>query len=211
MPPSFQSRQIIIAALLAITVFSGVVHGYLDGRWASRDVRAEQVDLLTQIPAEVGDWRLMSEKPLEGAAQRLLRCYGSSTRVYQNVDTGDNVTVAVLFGPRGPIAVHTPDVCYTSQGTKADAPRSVRSFNTNQGKHRLWSIDFKQGGERSPSLNVLYGWSSGGDFSAADNPRFWLTDDLYKLQVAGPITGSATKPSEAFLKAFLPHLEKLIQ
>lgn len=175
------------------------------------DERQGQADLLSEIPTEFGDWKLTTEKPLAENAQRQLRCYGSTTRVYQNLNTGDSVTVAVLFGPRGPIAVHTPDVCYVSQGTKPAAPRSVRSFNTDAGQHRLWTIDFKQNGETNPSLNVLYGWSSGGDFEAADNPRFWLTDDLFKIQVAGPITGTAVKPTEAFLKAFLPHLEKLIQ
>ncbi|MCC9601438.1 EpsI family protein [Stieleria sp. JC731] len=211
MPPTFKSRLPIASVLIATTLLTGIVHGYLDGRWVGRDSRATQVELLSQIPTEFGEWRMVHEGELGETAQSLLRCYGASVRDYKNVTTGATIKMALTFGPRGPIAVHTPDVCYTSQGTKPAAPRSVRSFNTDSGSHRFWSVDFIQNGENVPSLNVIYGWSSGDDFEAADNPRFWMTDDLYKIQIAGDFTDAAVMPSEAFLKAFLPHLEKLTQ
>jgi hypothetical protein len=205
------SRRAVIASLLALTLLSGVVHGYLDGRWTTKESRSVQGDALQQLPSTVGEWTLLDEQDLPDSAQRLLRCYGSVVRVYQHNETGVMVNVAVLYGPRGPIAVHTPEVCYSSVGTKQTRQRRAETFVTDDQRHQLWSVEFSRDDAPDASLAVFYGWSDGGAFVAADSPRFWLTDDLYKIQLAGPVTGSAFDPCHSFLEAFLPHLETLVQ
>ena len=208
---SLQSRRFVIAALLALTLLSGVVHGYLDGRWTTQASRSEQGELLSQIPSKLGDWTLMDEQDLPESAQRLLRCYGSVVRVYQHTESGAMVNVAVMYGPRGPIAVHTPEICYSSVGTKQTRPRKIETITTDKNRHQVWSVEFSRDDQPDASLAVYYGWSDGGAFVAADSPRFWLTDDLYKVQLAGPVTGSAIDPCQSFLDSFMPHLEKFVQ
>ncbi|PAY16621.1 hypothetical protein CKO51_25960 [Rhodopirellula sp. SM50] len=206
-----QSRRVIVASLLALTLLSGVVHGYLDGRWTTQTSRSDQATLLNQLPTAIGPWTMLDEQQLPESTQRLLRCYGSVVRVYQHTETGVMVNFAIMYGPRGPIAVHTPEVCYSSVGTNQTRPRRMETFETKENRHHVWSVEFSRDDEPEASLAVYYGWSDGGAFVAADSPRFWLTDDLYKIQLAGPVTGSAIDPCHSFLEAFLPHLEKLVQ
>lgn len=206
-----QSRRVIVASLLGLTLLSGVVHGYLDGRWTTRESRSDQGALLAELPKSFGAWNVLDEQELQEGAQQLLRCYGSVVRVYQHQETGVMVNVAVIYGPRGPIAVHTPEVCYNSVGTKQTRPRRAETFQTNDKRHQFWSVEFSRDDEPDASLAVYYGWSDGGAFVAAESPRFWLTDDLYKLQLAGPVTGSAFDPCHSFLEALLPHLEQHIK
>jgi hypothetical protein len=200
-----------VAAVIVLTVLSGVVHGYLDGRWSVAEDKQTTGAKLLDLPDVMGDWRLVDQKELDPSAERLLRCYGSVVRTYQHQLSDALVNFAVMYGPRGPIAVHTPEVCYSSVGTEQTRERLIETFETDQNVHRLWSVEFRQNGDPDPSLEVVYGWSTGDVWVAADNPRFWLTDDLYKIQVAGPVGKSAFQPCDSFIQALLPHLEQVIQ
>ena len=196
------------AVVVGLIGLSGAVHGFLGGRWTiPADLTAQGAEL-HQLPKQVGEWVQVDERPLQDNAQRLLRCYGSTLRDYRNERTGDVISVAVLFGPRGPIAVHTPEVCYSSAGTEPIGQRERRTIPTRPEPSDFWRTRFRQLGETEPSLEVWYGWSDGGRWQAADRPRFWMTDSLYKLQLAGPPISAATgqSPCENFLQAFLPLL-----
>ena len=81
---------------------------------------------LEELPTEFGDWQLVENQELPESAQNQLHCYGYTLQVYDNTKTGGRVTVAVLFGPRGPIAVHTPEICYSGQGILPGGERSAR-------------------------------------------------------------------------------------
>lgn len=192
------------AVLISLTLFAGVVHGYLDGRWtANRDLQAVG-DKLEGLPEQVGDWRLTERSELDANAAKLLRCYGSSVRIYENEKTGAMVNVALLFGPRGPIAVHTPEICYSSVGTKQIGNRKAERLTAGGTSDALWSVQFAVNPDPNPTLEVWYGWSDGGAWEARDQPRFWLTENLYKVQVAGPAGNDAGRPVKDFMKAFLP-------
>lgn len=205
------SRRTVVAAILAITVLSGVVHGYLDGRWSGAKADGGSYDRLNQLPEQIGDWKLVDRQELSANAEDLLRCYGSVIRLYQHSETGLMVNFAIMHGPRGPIAVHTPEVCYSSEGTEQSRQRIAKTFRTKDRLHELWSVEFTRDGQSDASMEVVYGWSDGGTFVAAENPRFWLTDDLYKLQLAGPVGTATFDPCQSFLDALLPHLEKLVE
>ena len=49
----------------------------------------------------------------------MLECTGNIVRTYENQRTGEVVSVFVIVGPAGPIAVHTPEICYSSQNYKS--------------------------------------------------------------------------------------------
>ncbi|TWT54682.1 hypothetical protein Pla22_23320 [Rubripirellula amarantea] len=205
------NRRIAGAVVLGLTLFSGVVHGFMDGRWSKAEDLNLIGDRLELIPDRCGDWTLKEDQSLNTKAAELLRCYGSSVRVYHNEKRDTDVNVAVLFGPRGPIAVHTPEVCYSSVGTKQANETTKKSISTKNAKHQLWSVQFSLAPDPKPALDVWYAWSDGGDWQARNHPRFWMTDTLYKIQVAGPVTSDSEQPCEDFLKAFLPHLEEIVQ
>ncbi|MFG0254566.1 MAG: exosortase-associated EpsI family protein, partial [Rhodopirellula sp. JB053] len=126
------SARIAATAILAVlTLMSGIVHGYLDGRWATNDDSTAKGSRLSDLPTQLGDWKLVETTELDDGAADLLRCYGSIVREYQNELTGAKVNVAILFGPRGPIAVHTPEVCYSSIGTKQVGEREAESISSD--------------------------------------------------------------------------------
>ncbi|WP_235908430.1 exosortase-associated EpsI family protein [Roseiconus nitratireducens] len=208
--PSFNSRRYAVVALLVLIVMSGVVHGYLDGRWSLAEDKTRLGEQLLEIPAEFGDWQLVEEGELADSAAKMLRCYGSVVRVYRHQPTGSIINVAVLYGPRGPIAVHTPEICYSSEGTEQAGKARVETVTTDGQQHHFWSVQFLEDGNPDPSLEVWYGWSNGDAFTAADHPRFWPTADLYKIQLAGPVAQSDFNACKSFLASLLPHLEPLI-
>ncbi len=205
------SRRAALASLLVLTLFSGVVHGFLDGRWSTPADMQAKGKLLDQIPQRFGDWALTESTPLDDGAARLLRCYGANVGVYKNEKTSDVVSAALLFGPRGPIAVHTPEVCYSSIGTTQVGETVVETISTTTRQHQFWSAEFAENSQPDPTLSVWYAWSDGGTFQASRYPRVWLTESLYKIQVAGPIGTASNEPCRVFLEAFLSPAERVMQ
>ena len=204
-----RGKAVLLCVLLILT--GGVAHGYLDSRWTRMDVATAQAETLQTLPLNVRDWRLVSETELEGSAQRILQCYGSILREYVNDTTGDRITVFVVYGPRGPIAVHTPEVCYSSKGTETAGERLATPLLINGETQSLWKVKFrKPRSTDAPHLEVWYGWSDGGPWIASSLPRVWLTESLYKIQIAGPPAKSRQEMSavENFLRDFLPSLQK---
>lgn len=215
MPPTLRSRwRTPFAIVIAMTLLSAVVHGYSDGRWARPTDLKAQGQRLAQLPERCGPWVLLKTMELEENAARVLRCYGSAVRAYRNEQTKDVVTVAVLFGPRGPIAVHTPEICYSSVGTAQLGERVRNSLDVAGQSQGLWSVRFAEQGSNGslgePSFEVWYAWSDGGAWLAAENPRFWMATNLYKIQVAGPVGQKDTPPCKDFLKELLPQLVPLL-
>jgi hypothetical protein len=208
------ARWTYLTALVLIagtTLASGMMHGYLDGRWtAGVDMEAVAAKL-PALPEQAGPWVRVSDMELDPAAEKLLRCDGYLNREYWNPDTGDRVTVAVLLGPRGPIAVHTPEICYSSAGTVALGDRVARTIHSDGETDQLWNVQFGRPEDAVPALDVWYAWSDGGPWQASKYPRFWLTDRLYKIQLAGRAAiGSSSSPGEDFLTHFLPLVRQVL-
>ncbi len=200
-----------VAVIVVLTIGSGVSHGWLDGRWSGGRNDKEIGDKLRELPEQIGDWVSLGELDMPKSTTEMLRCYGYCFRAYRNSKTGDQVTFAVLVGPRGPIAVHSPDICYPSQGMKAREKRKPLSIETTGEVNRFWHVIFEPKNEIGQSIDVFYAWSDGKSWQASEDPRFWPAFHLYKLQLAGtpPEAGKASG-GEEFLKAALPELKKVL-
>lgn len=204
--------SVALATVLALTLMSGLVHGYLDARWTGGPDLVAHGARLNELPEQIGPWVRVSEKELDASAQNLLRCYGALHHEYWNPDTGQRVSVAVLFGPRGPIAVHTPEICYSSTGISPLGERVAETFTTDGISDELWHVQFRRGDEKVAVLDVWYAWSDGGPWCAGEYPRFWLTDRLYKIQLAGlPATSGSESPCRDFLSYFLPVVRRALE
>ena len=197
--------------MIGLTLLSAVVHGSLDGRWsAATDLKAQGAELAS-LPDKCGDWEVVSKPELDQGAMDMLRCFGADQRVYRNEKTDALVNVAIFFGPRGPIAVHTPEVCYDSVGTEQKRERRVETVSTATRQHELWSVEFASKDNPTDQFEVWYAWSDGDNFDASKHPRFWMTDNLYKIQLSGPVAEGTNQPIQDFLKHFLAQLETKIQ
>lgn len=174
--------------------------------------RAAQT-LARPLPTRVGNWQVMHESPLDERTLQMLRCPAHISRVYVHDQTGERVSVTVLVGPAGPIAVHTPEICFSSQDYKIDGDRIAASIDSGElGAQTFWDVVFRTTEVGGSKLRVLYAWSDGTRWNASEQPRYTYgaLPYLYKLQLAGPEAPAAGEfdASRDFLTQFLGQLEK---
>ena len=153
----------VAVVILIATVLSGGVYGFMDRGWETSDAVFARGGELSKVPNRVGDWELETEKALNDSAAKVLKCYGSVVRSYKNVLSGDVVEMALLYGPRGPIAVHVPEVCFSSVGRVQEGPRRKVSEKTEQFRHEFWQINFSGREGNGERFRVYYAWSTGGE------------------------------------------------
>lgn len=201
----------------AVVGLTGLAHGLRTDRWQVSDARDKAVAALEQVPVSFGDWE---GEAVTGDARAFERvgADGFLVRRYRNRVTGDSVSVMFVCGLPGPIAVHSPDVCYPSTGYELVAPpERVALPADGGGAGEFLSASFrKQGRVESGRLRVLWAWHApGGGWSAPENPRwaFVRSPALFKLYViretASPEERPGGDPSAAFLRQLLPRLENL--
>ena len=172
--------------ITAIAVCANFLPTWLEGRPYHGISNQQLAQNLSEFPKQFGDWESVSEEPLTPAVERILRCYGYVNRVYWNSKTGHRISLAILYGPRGPMAVHTPEICYSSRGrVPIGKPEEVVPGGSLKG-HSFWRLDFKHPSSKSSDMEVWYAWSDGNDWIASDYPRFWITQSLFKIQLSGP-------------------------
>lgn len=201
------SRKLTLVACIVILALSGVINGAIDGRWANRNELKEHGQLLQQVPEVVGDWILTKDEPMDANAQAMLQCHGSLTRYYRNRFSGKEVGLLLIYGPRGPVAVHVPEVCYSSAGTFPSGQPVVK-YLSDINDDSFWVTQFHHNNNGQSAFEVWYAWSTGTNWEAANQPRFWMTHQLYKIQVAGPqkTENDEKSPVEQFMEVFIPIL-----
>jgi hypothetical protein len=211
-PPMYvASLAAATSVALSITLGAAFVHGRLDGRWGATAEVQQAAELLMQMPDQsFGSWHFEDSHELDAPVQELLECSGYTYRTYVNRSTGDIVKVAVILGPPGPIAVHTPEICYSSQQFKQTSKRQRVDFLD---RHSLWAVSFRSNSLDAESFVVFYGWSDGSNWQASHDPRWQFAGRpyLYKLQLAGRSSGPDAEASRnacrQFLEEFLPVLK----
>ena len=144
--------------VIGLLLVSTLVHGWLSGRWYVAKDLYQAGAKLDELPKQIGAWQQIESDSLDDSVTKMLQCYGSIVREYRHGDTGEQVTIALLLGPRGPIAVHTPDICYSSVGTKQVGERTSKAVD----QHRFWVSEFAQSPSPTATFEVWYGWSDGG-------------------------------------------------
>lgn len=200
--------------VLAGTVAAGWVQGQLTNRWGPRpDAQLAAEQLQIPLPDRVGNWRLELERQFQPEVVRVLQCPAHISRVYVHDQTGDVATIAVIVGPPGPVAVHTPEICYSSRDYTITGERKATPLADADGReHALWDLSLKANDLSAASLRVLYGWSTGTSWEAAQHPRFGYggLPHLYKLQLAvtaHPDAASEFDPARDFLTNFVAQLQ----
>ncbi|MHC4402530.1 MAG: exosortase-associated EpsI family protein [Planctomycetota bacterium] len=198
-----------IVLVAGLTALSGYIQGRMSNRWGPPADMLAAAKKLEEVPTKIGDWRVVREKELDEPVVEVLQCAGYLARDYQKIGTERIVTVAVLLGPAGPISVHTPDVCYSSQHYTPTTDPSRVSVAVSGGRAReFWHQTFEDRRDRT-KLSVYHGWNAGDGWAAPGQPRFTYADRplLYKIQTAAEIESNATDPTEEFLEEFLPAAE----
>jgi len=200
-----------MSCALAMVLLGGVAHGVLSNRWGvSEDIQALG-NQLRSIPMEIGPWKCEEEGKLDDKVAETLEVKGYISRVYVHQATGELVNVFMVFGPKGPIAVHTPEVCYSARAVTQTSDRQAVPCDYDGKDGTIWKLGFETNSIDKRKMSVYYGWTEGGPWQAANSPRFWRTDFLYKIQTSCQATGKKEDSTDEFFKAFMPEARKVMR
>jgi len=208
----FTSRTLLLTLGVALTLASGLLHGQLRQRWGQNARLLAEARDLAQLPLALPGWRFQEARDMSPEALEMLQCPGYIQRVYVNESTGQAVNLAVLVGPAGPMAVHTPEICYSSREYSILQSRQRAVFPAGPSQDdELWTLTLGSPGVHGGQVRVYYGWSDGGAWLAPEQPRFSLAGRpyLYKLQLATILprhgqSDGGNDPCAQLLEEFLP-------
>lgn len=219
----------IFAALASVgLVGAGLVHGYWTDRWnASADVE-QAAARLSDVPVRFGPWEGQDVEVKPGqVGAGVARCL---QRRFVNKVTGQSVVIALVNGRPGPVATHTPEVCYGASGFVVGEKKPVRLDNHDPSGQFWTSVAVKTKVTEETRLRLYWAWNGGDGWHASSDPRgqysrfrYPVLHKLYVLRdlsnvpaAAGAAPGGAPEQPardevcESFLEAFLPELDRTL-
>lgn len=178
---------LLLAVVLLLTFASGAIYGRLTQRWGPTADLVAAADHVRSFPKTLGDWQLQDESTISESVQATLECAGYVNRNYINTKTGQVIGVAVIVGPSGPTAVHTPEICFTSRSF--DLKGAATETTAEKSDDTFWKLTFLSRHAGKQELRVYYAWSDGERWIASKNPRveFGGKPLLYKIQISGDL------------------------
>jgi hypothetical protein len=183
----------------------------LSNRWGIAEDTKLLGKQLNDIPMEIGPWKCEEEGKLDDRVRDMLEATGYISRVYVHQATGESVNVFLVFGPKGPIAVHTPEICYSARAVTQTSERQSVACDYDEKEGTIWKLGFETNTLDKRKMSVYYGWTDGGPWQAAKSPRFWRTDFLYKVQTSCQATGKKEDSTDEFFKFFMPEACKVMR
>jgi hypothetical protein len=212
-------RYLYVVAGIGILVTGGALHGYWTGRWTAAASVEKAAARLAEVPRTVGDWK-GTDLELGARERQMAGGAGYVLRRYVHGRTNAAVTVYLICGRPGPVAVHTPDVCYEGAGYTTAGGVSSRSIPLEGPLH---AAEFKSlraerdaGTSLASALRVFWSWNAGGKWQAPAYPRvaFARHQVLYKLYVIESLGGDGESAGEGaatqFIRVLLPELQKCL-
>jgi hypothetical protein len=210
LPASHRRTVVAVGIVVAVTVIAGVLHGRQTHRWGTPQELLRAVhELDGSFPRTIGPWHAFEEEEMSPATLEVLHDPGYVLRSYRHRITGETVKLAVLVGPPGPMAVHSPEICYSSQAYSISTEPEAVTLATGKDEKpaTFWKLLLEARGLSDPPLVVYYAWGTGDGWVAARNPRFTYGNRrfLYKLQLAavGPPPLGRADAGQRFLQDLL--------
>ena len=203
-------RAILLIVALLMLAASGIIQGFWTDRWGASTQLAEAVARLERVPRYVGEWGADPKKdpPISDEELENAEVVGHLSRIYHHPTKGD-VNLLLLCGRPGPIAVHSPEICFPGEGFNLEGGESVRVAKAEfrmirVGKNKLLP----------EHLRVFWSLSSGNGWSTPEDPRLTFVGSrfLYKLHVVRrlekPDEPVKDDPTVEFLQVLLPILDE---
>ena len=164
-----------VGLAVAILAISGVARGWQSSRVDQilREGRKSPF-VLKEIPMQIGPWQGEDQE----VDEQIIRITGSTDsifRSYQNQNTGQRVSVLVLFGPSTAMSGHVPEVCYPSSGYGM-----VRNATT-----RIVKADDAKAGASWPFRELVYAKGEGGQVDMQDVLYTWRHDGKWNPNLGG--------------------------
>lgn len=175
------------AVLLGIvaTVIPAVYSGTRTFRWGDNSYATRLGERLQQLPEKIGSWQFVEEQGLSLEETRQLQPIGYIGRRYTSGEL--SASVFAVIGPTGPIAAHTPDICFDSSSFRILGERRKAKLGQSAlDNSECWLSRFESRNVQKQAVKTWYAWMVDKTWEASENPRFSFSDSPYliKLQVA---------------------------
>ena len=206
-----------VSACALAVLLSGVAHGLFTDRWTTAQAVRDVQPRLDRLPTAIGTWTGQDD-PLNPDVLNKGEIQAHLSRRYRDSRTGQTVQVLVVAGRPGPIAVHTPDICFQGAGFEMAAHPAHLTVNDTGAK--LWAATFAKPNAPVPeSLLVSWCWNGGSGWEAPDHRsarvRYAFRPVLYKLYLVTEPSPTRTGSDgsdvlEAFATQLLPELDRVL-
>jgi uncharacterized protein DUF3485 len=208
-------RTLVTSLAIAAVLITGIVHGVWTGRWQFTDEPGASARRLPNVSMELGDWQgqtLDAESQQRGDASACL------LRRYTNKFTGASVTVFLLCGRPGPVAIHPPDSCYAAGGYEIVTPSQFKApaeAGATAPEFRVARMRKKRAGDQS-QLRIFWSWNEGNGWRVPSNPRwtFAASPVLFKLYLLRELPDFDEPldddPCIDLMRRLLPELDKVL-
>jgi hypothetical protein len=161
----------------------------------------------------IGDWQ---GQTVDFDARQIGPVAGYLHRRYINQRTGASVGLSLVFGRPGPVAIHTPDVCYVASGFATASPSKYVLPGSQPPAEFLTAEFVKTRSAEQIHLRTFWSWYAGDSWKVSDTPRFAFAHYpvLYKLHVAreqaAPNEPLDEDPCVEFLQLLLRELQQSV-
>ena len=194
------SQNVLIVAGIITLLCGGLAQGLMSHRWLPNIAVRDAALALNEIPVEIGNWT-SEDVALSDADQKIGGIAGYVQRIYRDRTTGTQVSLLLVAGESGPIAVHPPTACFSGRGynvvrqpgllaiekSGSESPTSAVTGLEASRNHVFNQADFANNAIDDVSLiRVCWAWSTNGHWEAPANPRLQFASEpyLYKLYVS---------------------------
>jgi hypothetical protein len=188
---------------------NGFLQGLCANRWHRSNALETAISKLEGVPMTIGHWHARSEE-IDKTALTQAGIEGYFLRHYENKLTGKTVTVALMCGRPGPIALHTPDICYGGVGYQmngAIAKWALKYGDASASAEFQRAKFSKADATGGTNLCVEWCWGAEGQWLApVTRGTVARLPALYKLYVIQRVTPSTEQSDEEVCKDFLGQL-----
>jgi hypothetical protein len=210
------TRTIPLFAGFAMLVLTGVVHGLWTNRWSLSQEPAGSAARLDSVAWTLADWQGVETEPLSAQTLAVGEIDGYLSRIYRNQRTGKTVSVLVVCGRPGPIAAHTPEICFVGTGQEmVSKVRHTVQLGSDPPRLDCYVGEFRRTSSGLVSYSrAIWAWGARGVWTVSDQPRLTYAWEpvLYKMYVMRSLDKANepldTDPLMDFLKVFMPELQR---
>jgi hypothetical protein len=211
------TRPIAVALAAGLLLLCGIAHGLRADRWQQSPALGEALSRVESVPPNVGDWQ---GTPMQSDPSSFEQAGAQAwwVRQYRHPRHQLPLTVVLMCGRAGRMAVHTPEVCYQGAGYDLYETPLAKPFRGPAGEDlgNLFTARFTKAAGRGSDLRLYWAWNSSGLWQAAANPRWEFRGQpfLYKLYVSHEMTARSASAEEdpvvEFMGVFGPELRKTL-
>jgi hypothetical protein len=200
-------EKVAVAAGVLLVALTGLLCRWWGGLADNDPALAEAAVKIQRLPAAVGPWR---GRTLELDADDTARAgyAGALWRLYRHDEHAAGVSVLLVCGRPGRVAVHTPDACFKGVGYEmaGEPVRVTWPVAGSTGPAVFWKARFTKPADPSQApLTIYWAWNAGDGWQAVEHPRlaFAQSPVLYKLYFVCDAAGRAAPDAGAELAQLL--------